>query len=297
MHFWLATTRPGVQVLIDMELDGAWSATARGDDAAAVAHELERIARALPSGTRVKVDGSARVRFWTLGPFGPESHVRQLAAGQWSDVSPNYPGEVRGDIERLMAHQGPPAGRLALWHGPPGTGKTHAIRALSEAWQAWCDIDYIVDTDEFFGNGHYMASTLLHTTEYDNGADRWRMLVVEDAGEFVRSDARGQGLARLLNLADGLIGQGLQMMVLLTTNEQIEKLHPAMTRPGRCMSNVGFGMFEPDEAAEWLRARTGQTVEVDEPMTLAELYAIAGDLEHLSRAQRLARVNDLLAAR
>ena len=31
-------------------------------------------------------------------------------------------------------------GRLILWHGEPGTGKTHALRALAWEWRKWCTL-------------------------------------------------------------------------------------------------------------------------------------------------------------
>ena len=42
----------------------------------------------------------------------------------------------------------------------------------------------------------------------------WRLLVLEDAGELMAASARaevGQGLSRLLNLTDGLLGQGVPL--------------------------------------------------------------------------------------
>ena len=79
--------------------------------------------------------------------------------------------------------------------------------------------------------------------------------ILEDTGELLAADAKertGQGLSRLLNVVDGLIGQGLRVLVLVTTNETLRSLHPAVSRPGRCASQIEFAAFTADEAAEWL---------------------------------------------
>jgi hypothetical protein len=55
------------------------------------------------------------------------------------------------------------------------------------------------------------------------------------ASVLLTADAKvviGQGLSRFLNVVDGLIGQGLRVLVLVTTNEPIRTLHPAVARPG-----------------------------------------------------------------
>ena len=60
-------------------------------------------------------------------------------------------------------------------------------------------------------------------------AKRWRLLVLEDCGEFLRADAKqaiGQGLSRLLNLTDGLLGQGLNLLVLISTNDELARAAP-----------------------------------------------------------------------
>jgi hypothetical protein len=108
-----------------------------------------------------------------------------------------------------------------------------------------------------------------------------RLIVLEDAGELMDVSARaeiGQGLSRLLNLTDGLLGQGARTILLVTTNEPIARLHPAVRRPGRCWASIDFGRFDPAEAMAWL-ALEGVDREVRAPVTLAELYAIAEDRE------------------
>src|SRR4051812_2807486 len=107
------------------------------------------------------------------------------------------------------------------------------------------------------------------------------LIVREDAGELMSASARaevGQGLSRLLNLTDGLLGQGVRTILLVTTNEPIGRLHPAVRRPGRCWVSIDFGPFDAAEATAWL-ALNGVEREVTGPVTLAELYAIAEDRE------------------
>jgi hypothetical protein len=106
-------------------------------------------------------------------------------------------------------------------------------------------------------------------------APHWRLLVLEDTGELLRPEAKsiiGQGLSRFLNVVDGLIGQGLRVLVLVTTNERIETLHPAVARPGRCAANIEFDPFSQREATAWLELH-GVPADADAPRILASLYA------------------------
>jgi hypothetical protein len=111
-------------------------------------------------------------------------------------------------------------------------------------------------------------------------AKNWQLLILEDTGELLTADAKaviGQGLSRFLNVVDGLIGQGLRVLVLVTTNEAIRALHPAVARPGRCAANVEFRRLSPDEAGEWLRRHDAEG-DARAAMTLAALYARAEGL-------------------
>ena len=82
----------------------------------------------------------------------------------------------------------------------------------------------------------------------------------------------GQGLSRFLNVVDGLIGQGLRVLVLVTTNEEIRKLHPAVARPGRAAANVEFLPLDPAEANAWLGAHESEAT-VGSATTLASLFS------------------------
>ena len=109
-------------------------------------------------------------------------------------------------------------------------------------------------------------------------APQWRLLVLEDTGELLRPDAKsiiGQGLSRFLNVVDGLIGQGLRVLVLVTTNEELGTLHPAVSRPGRAAANVEFPPLTAEEAAAWLEQHgVDAAAAAATNRSLASLYAL-----------------------
>ena len=210
------------------------------------------------------------VTFWSNAQPEPLRASRQLEVAGWGAVRGNYAAATAEPLGELMAAELPPGrGRLVLWHGAPGTGKTNALRALGWEWRERADLNYVTDPEALLRDPAYLQHVLL---DGESHTDRWRLIVLEDATELLEPEVAGQGLARLLNLTDGLVGQGLRVLILITGNEPLERLHPAVARPGRCAARIEFRGFGAAEAAAWLAERAGAPARA-QPGTLADLYA------------------------
>jgi len=286
-------------ILVSVSSNYNWDVRGVSNNRKALDDIMEAIKKALPV-MKSEDPNVVPVNFWAINEQGRVScRTRRIAVPPWGDVRLNYTTKARDGLEGLM-NLWPPLednGRLLLWHGVPGTGKSYGIRSLAQAWQKWCEVNYIVDPEKFFGSADYMLQVILQSADEGSGpapttekalreftgdetkvytGHPWSLLIMEDSDEFLTADAKkrsGQSMSRLLNLTSGFIGQGLNTLVLITTNEPLENIHTALQREGRCMANVEFGPLTEAEGQKWAEMQEGNPV-VEGSNSIADLYAL-----------------------
>jgi hypothetical protein len=259
---------------------------------------LAALTRHLPPENGELSDSKVSVNFWNAskvrGQSQPSRESQTIDVPSWNEIASNYPKSIRSALNgtMLLNESRVRTSRLMLWRGLPGTGKTWALRSLMRQWSSWCTFHYIVDPGIFFSSGAYMLSVLSRVGEVredDGDGRKWSLVILEDAGEFVAIDSRhqyGQALAKLLNLSDGLPGQGQKLLFLITTNEELRNLHPAIAREGRCLTNLEFAEFPEAEAREWMRSRGHTEMPALRRLTLSDLYAAADAQRSIANAER-----------
>ena len=273
--------------------------TATGSTPEAVETALDTVQALWPNDIVATTEQEIPVKFWFNSARGPQSWTRNISVPTWGEIADNYP--KADDVRSIAQWSNPPesaSGKLMLWFGKPGVGKTYAVRCLGWEWRDWCSLEYITDPDAFFGDASYMMQALIEgmsEEEYPvpSKSSHYRLLICEDVGELMVADAKqrtGQALSRLLNLSEGLIGQGMKLMVLLTTNEELTSLHPAVRRPGRSLVNLDFPPFTHDAAVRWLGTRGEQLPVMTTPPTLADLYAVTNHHNVEQKVKQLSTV-------
>lgn len=210
--------------------------------------------------------------------------IKDIGAQGVPLVRDNYDSEVveAYDVVVRDLSAAEPAGRLVIFDGPPGTGKTYLVRALLSAVQDAMFIVVPPSSVEALTKPELLPTLLdAHTSAAKDG--RRIVLVIEDADAcLVPRAADNIGLiSALLNFGDGLLGQLLDIRIIATTNARRPDIDPALKRPGRLSRHVTIGPLSANQANTRLftlapdAARDSRGQRYSRGATLAEVYAAA----------------------
>lgn len=165
-----------------------------------------------------------------------------------------------------------------LLYGVPGSGKSSLAQAISAYINAKTIIvsgDDLMDIPEKVSRGFIPSDT--------NGVDQFQTLIVEDVDCGLTVDAsmkrmigsaigygskdnkdsekRSNGLASVLNQLDGI--NSLSNTVYVFTTNYIDKLDPALIRPGRIDLKIEIGYVTTETLNKFLMKHYNKTVDPD----------------------------------
>ena len=165
---------------------------------------------------------------------------------------------------------------LVLLHGKPGTGKTSYIRYL------------ITETDKsvIFLPPNMAASITdpgLMNVLIDNPNS---VFVIEDAENILidRNRSNSSAVSALLNLADGVLSDCLNIQIICSFNTDLSRVDSALTRKGRLIAKYEFLELDTPKA-QALSNKLGFSSIISSPMTLAAIYN-QNETEFVAATQR-----------
>ena len=211
----------------------------------------------------------------SLEDNGPEAQkilIKRPAPVNVAELALHYGEDFVAWETQWLAKLSQSGSGLTILLGPPGCGKTSYLRALMSRLLNQA-VFYFVPSDalELLTSPRFVNFWVKQT---ERQGQRRKIAILEDAEEVLlpRDAGNSQRVSHLLNIADGFLGDHLQLHVLATTNVTMRELDPAIVRPGRLTGSREFRRLSRCEAerlaeAKGLKLNGGQ---VD--YSLAEVY-------------------------
>lgn len=192
-----------------------------------------------------------------------------------ADLALNYGDDFPAWVDQLVGQLTEKKCGLTILHGEPGTGKTSLLRHLLNRLVSTHSC-YVIPATHF---GVLSDPCFVSYWAIPTGKDKRkprRIVFIEDADGLLekRHADNRERVSNLLNIADGFLGEFLQVHIIATVNCAFDKLDPAIRRKGRLLAYRQFRRLTRAEAQR-LAASKGITLPEQTDYSLAEIYNAA----------------------
>lgn len=218
-----------------------------------------------------KKNATGRINFICQSHSGLYLRELKLKNNTEFDLDLHYNDDFKEISQKIEKELDVSVGKgIILLHGKHGTGKTSYLRHLIQKLKK--NIIYVApDMSHRVSEPAFLTFLLKHTDA---------VLIIEDAENIIKSREAGenQAVSNLLNITDGILGDGLNFQVICTFNTGFEFIDPALKRKGRMIAQYEFTDLDKDKTAKLVHKLYGDNINPTTPrMTLAEIFNMEDD--------------------
>lgn len=169
-------------------------------------------------------------------------------------------------------------GKLMLFHGEPGTGKTYYLRYLLQLTQN--------------ENVYFIPPQLFNKLDDPSFTDfllknKNAVIIIEDAEQLIKSRNNSNSpVSSLLQFTDGFLGDCYNFRFILTFNAPPTDIDPALLRDGRLYLEYEFDKLSKIKTKEKFKD-LGVDINDPEPKSLAEIYNHYHDTNRTKTARKV----------
>ncbi len=164
---------------------------------------------------------------------GLEYETNSFAPITLSSIEMNYLPETIDKAKEFVSLCKTKKHGIFVLNGPVGTGKSYLIKAILSELKTTRNGIVCSPPVEFL-----TQAGLLNTVVYNF---KKSLIIFEDIGELVAIDSASRyenARANLLNISEGLMSILLDGIFVISFNYDIDKIDPAILRPGRCLGHI-----------------------------------------------------------
>ena len=167
---------------------------------------------------------------------------------------------------------------LAIMRGIPGTGKSSLLRHFISVCPEREFIYLDQSCFDALGEGAFIEELSEH-----EGA----VIILEDCEVLLKKRMEGvdNKLAAILNLSDGILGDGFRLHFICTFNTNLNNIDPALLRKGRLKINYEFKQLTAEKTAH-LAELLDKDVPEGTELTLGDIYNYDEVVEYGSKRDK-----------